>query len=338
MIDAFTHNGSRAVSIDAVSVDSDSRVQHRIGEVIAKAFLTAGRSSVFALGTAALLQTLGCTVIIDADRNQCKVDADCANRGEAFANTVCVNSVCEPARSALWGCMDDEPPEPLPPATYNVTLHAQSIAGMGAIPGIPAKLCRKINPGCDPPEATGMTDANGDVTFQIPSNLTGAFVAFDGHDETLPQDQWAEQWVPANYFLNPNPTSDMTIAVQMATFKLLNILTFLVEKPQEVGRGTVLINVLSCTGAGAAGVVYTASNADEFTTAFYVEGGAPVKGRTSTNTDGFGGFINIEQGNVVISGQIEETGQPIDTVSLAVFPNTITYSRLVARAKPPIPQ
>ena len=321
-----------------MSVDSDSRVQHRLGEVIAKAFLTAGRRSVLALGAAVLLQTLGCTVIIDADRKQCKVDADCTSRGEAFTNTVCVNSVCENAPSALWGCMDEEPPDPPPSSVYNVTFHAQSIAGMGSIAGIPAKLCRKINPECNPPEATGVTDSNGDVTFQIPSTLTGAFVAFDGHDETLPQEQWAEQWVPANYFLNPNPTSDMTIAVQMATFRLLNILTFLVEKPQEVGRGTVLINVLSCTGAGAAGVVYTASNADDFTTPFYVEGGAPVKGRTSTNTDGFGGFINIITGNVVISGEIEDTGRLIDTVSLAVFPNTITYSRLVARAKPPIPQ
>jgi hypothetical protein len=320
-----------------VSVDSDSRVQHRIGEVIAKAFLTAGRRSVLALGAAVLLQTLGCTVIIDADRKQCKVDADCTSRGEAFTNTVCVNSVCENAPSALWGCMDEEPPEPLPMATYNVTFHAQSIADQKPVAGVPAKLCRKINPECPEPEATGVTDANGDVTFQIPSNLA-AFVAFDKFDETLPQDQWTNEWVPANYFINPNVSSDMTIAVQMATFRLLSFLTLLVEKPQEPERGTVLINVLSCTGGGAPGVVYKADRADELTVPFYVEGSVPNATRTSTNTDGFGGFINIPPGIVALAGEIEETGRPIDTSSVTVFNNAITYTRLVARAKPPTPQ
>jgi hypothetical protein len=337
MIHAFTLSGRRS-GRRSVAVDSDERVQHRIVEVIAKAFLTVGRRGVLVLGSAALLQTLSCTVIIDADRKQCKADADCTNRGEAFTNTVCVNSVCEQAPSALWGCMDEEPPEPLPPATYNVTFHAQSIAGSAPISGIPAKLCRKIDPSCDPPHATGTTDENGDVTFQIPTSLTGPWVAFDNFDETLPPEQWADHWVPANYFLNPQPTSDMTIAVQMATFKLLGILTLLVEKPQEANRGTVLINVMSCQGTGAPGVVYKASNADDFTTPFYVEGSVPVKGRTSTNTDGFGGFINIISGAIVVSGELEDSGRQIDTVSLHVFPNVITYSRLVARAKPPIPE
>jgi hypothetical protein len=338
VIAAFTLSGSRSVT-GSVAVDSDELVQHRIAEVIAKAFLTVGRRGVLALGSAALLQTLGCTVIIDADRKQCKVDADCTNRGEAFANTVCVNSVCDQPPSALWGCMDDAPPEPLPPATYNVTMHAQFIVGSAPIPNIPAKLCRKIDPECKTPEATGTTDPNGDVTFQIPSNLTGAFVAFDAFDETLPPgEERNNSWVPANYFFNPNVTSDMTVPVQMATFGLLTALSGLVERPQEPDRGTVLINVLSCLGTGAPGVVYKASNADDSTTAFYVEGSVPVKDRTNTNTDGFGGFLNIIPGNVVVSGEIDGTDRVVDTVSLAIFPNTITYSRLVARAKPPIPQ
>lgn len=332
MANAFTLNGSHGVS-----VDFEDGVQHRVGNVVAKAFLRVGRKTVLALGAAALVQTLGCTVIIDADRKQCKVDADCTNRGEPFANTVCINSMCENAPSALWGCMNEEPPEPLPPATYNVTFHAQSIANTMPIAGVPAKLCRKINPACPEPEATGVTDANGDVTFQIPSNLA-AFVAFDKFDETLPQEKWGDEWVPANYFINPNVTSDMTIAVQMATFQLLNILTLLVEKPQEPDRGTVLINVLSCTGAGAPGVVYKADRADDLTIPFYVEGSVPNALRTSTNTDGFGGFINLPPGIVAVSGEVEENGRLIDTTSVTVFANTITYSRLVARAKPPIPQ
>ena len=63
----------------------------------------------------------------------------------------------------------------------------------------------------------------------------------------------------------------------------------------------------------------------------------PVASRTETNTDGFGGFVNIPTGQVVVSGETE-TGLVVDTVSFPIFPNTITYSRLVARAKPPIPE
>jgi hypothetical protein len=108
-------------------------------------------------------------------------------------------------------------------------------------------------------------------------------------------------------------------------------------KPQEPERGTILINVLSCTGAGAPGVVFKADTADERTTPFYVEGGVPVASRTETNTDGFGGFVNIPTGTVVVSGETE-TGLVVDTVSFPIFANTITYSRLVARAKPQIPE
>jgi hypothetical protein len=293
---------------------------------------------VLALAPAALSLTFGCTVLIDADRKQCSVDADCTKRGEAFANTVCVNSMCEAAPSVLWGCLDGEPPDPPQPNTYNITMHAQGIADSKPIANMPAKLCRKLNPACDPPEATGVTNENGDVTFQIPSTLTSPFVAFDNFDETLPPEQWDNQWVPANYFLNPNPTSDMTISVQMATFRLLNILTLLVGIPQDPLRGVALINVLGCHGAGAAGVRYKSDKGDEQTLAFYVEGGAPIASRVDTNTDGFGGFINLQPGNVVISGEIGETGREVDKVSLAIFPQTITYSRLVARAKPPIPE
>jgi hypothetical protein len=329
---ASTLNGTRGVA-----VDSDERVQHRIGEVIAQAFLTVGRRTAFALAPAALVLTLGCSVLIEPDRKQCSTNDDCTGRGPEFVGTVCgASGMCEDP----WKCLDQPPPPAVPvderPPSYYITVHAQNIVNQSPVTNAEVKLCRKLDPTCDKPESQGTTDSNGDVTLQIASNVTTAYFSV----KKFVEGEINEQWVPAYYYFNPNITGDMTVSVQMATFDLRGKLIFVLQVPQEDTRGLMLINAFNCAGTAAPGIVFTADKQDEATTPFYVVSGVPNITRTSTNTDGYGGFINIpvgETGNgdtVTVTATVELTGRVMNTNALHVRPNAITYSRMVPSGQP----
>jgi hypothetical protein len=292
---------------------------------------------------AAIASTLtsGCNFIIEADRKQCTKDDDCTKRGPAFAGTVCVNSMCEPAPppvDPLWACLD-EAPAPAQPRPYTVTVHAQNIANMRPVIDAEVKLCRKLDPECTGPERETRTDGNGDAVLEIPDNVTTAYFSIKKFDATDPN----EQWVPAYYYFNPNINSSMNVSVQMATQTLRNQLIFVLQVPQEPTRGLMLINALNCQGTAAQGIVFKADKADEATTTFYVVSGLPNITQTSTNTDGYGGFINIPVGTtgkgdtVTVIAEVEATGRVMNTNALHVRPDAITYSRMVPIGQPPSP-
>ena len=64
---------------------------------------------------------LACTLLLDDSQVQCASTADCRARGPAFANAVCVASVCQQgdagaasdAGSGPWDCLEG-PPIPSP--------------------------------------------------------------------------------------------------------------------------------------------------------------------------------------------------------------------------------
>src|SRR4051794_10361248 len=58
----------------------------------------------------------GCSVIVDANRQQCSTDADCTNRGPEFAGSVCKAGACEVGMTASGGSGPSEDPNnPLNP-------------------------------------------------------------------------------------------------------------------------------------------------------------------------------------------------------------------------------
>jgi hypothetical protein len=56
--------------------------------------LRLGGRGAFLLSVCVLHVGTACSVLIDAQRQQCKTDDDCRNRGAAFTGSVCNNSVC----------------------------------------------------------------------------------------------------------------------------------------------------------------------------------------------------------------------------------------------------
>ncbi len=282
----------------------------------------------FALALAAAALTCSCNFIVEPDRVQCKTDDDCTSRGEAFQGTVCVRSMCQ-KDDPLWGCVNRPPSPPAGPGPFNITIHAQGILDSKPIAGAAVTLCRKIDAECQDPETKPplVTDDNGDVTLEIRNAFSG-FVSIVKKDPSLGA---ADQLVDAYYYFNPAINSDLNVSVQMATVGLRGGLTGFLNSPQQDDRGLVLLNVLNCQGTAGGGVVFKSDGADDMTKTFYVSGGLPDDSLTATDPSGFGGFVNIHSETVTITGEVQETGQLIDTISAVVRPNTITYSRLVAR-------
>src|SRR5688572_7893563 len=64
-----------------------------------------------------------CSVLVEQDRVQCSVDADCADRG--LAGAVCVDSICQP--EPKWGCLGSVTWPPPMANKFNVTVRVREL-------------------------------------------------------------------------------------------------------------------------------------------------------------------------------------------------------------------
>jgi hypothetical protein len=227
------------------------------------------------------------------------------------------------ATDPAWGCLD-QPQPPSSPRPFNVLIHAAHIGEQRPVQGAEVALCRRIDPSCDPPLALSLTDANGDTAFDVPGGLS-SFVRITKNDATLPPEQ---QLLPAYYFVNPLVAADVSVNVSMMNSRLQQMFNLLVEVQQLPDRGMILVNALDCRGLPAPGVVFRSDRADELATPFYVEGGVPIRSRSSTNSDGFGGLINVPAGTTMVSGEIVASGRTLGQVPLFVLPNSLVQTQL----------
>lgn len=285
---------------------------------------TMGAWAARAVVAAAVVLTSGCTLSVDANRKQCKVDGDCADRGFP-TDTVCSNSVCSPPPPPPdWLCLNNPAPPAAPAGTFKVKTRVTNIVGSGGLAGATVKVCAGItDPQCENPQHPPVvTDSDGNVELTVNANFAGfAEITLTDFATTL-------------FFINPPVRADMEIAsMQMVETRFLPILTGLVDAPPKEGHGIVLLNVLNCLGVGAAGVTFSTTAASDDTVTFYARGSAPVKELTETETSGYGGFVNVpvsETGasSVPVTATLN-TGQVVARTAVLVRPSTLTIGRMV---------
>jgi hypothetical protein len=141
----------------------------------------------------------GCSLTVDADRVQCSKDADCAARGSAFAESVCVASVCE-AADPRWACLGAANPPAADDGPFTVTMHVRDLLNQSPVADVQADVCSKVDVACSNPLFTTPSDADGLVTLSVDAAFSG-FVAFT-----------SSQTVPTRYFFNPPINEDQEIA------------------------------------------------------------------------------------------------------------------------------
>lgn len=276
------------------------------------------------MGTLQCVLLFSCSLSMDANRDQCVVDTDCAARGVEFAGSICVDSWCTP--EPKWSCLDARPSVTSVSDRLAITLRVQDILTQQPMVGVQVQLCRRADVNCDaPPAAPAMSDQRGIARFEIPSEdpvqgFTG-FARF-ARDDIM----------PGLYFFNPplEGASDVP-PIQLLRLAVVGALTQQVGASLNFERGLVLLSAFDCRDEPAAGITLTTDDPSELSELFYSVDGLPQATATSTDNSGYAGLINVPPGKLAITGRLKLNRRVVGTVNLIVRPGSITYSRIVPR-------
>jgi len=283
-----------------------------------------GRKEVLALLLACAASTdVACSVIVEPNRQQCSVDADCTKRGGAFAGATCVDTVCvPPAPDPTWGCLGQVVWPPARPGKVNVTAQFRDAVTGAPLMGVVVNVCRKQDFQCLMPIASGLQPADtGDLTFQVDSG-------FDGFLEMN-----LAGALPGLFFFYPPVTEDrVLVGVPLLSKYILDTIGSLSGKPYLPEKGVALLAAMDCRNQFAEGVHIWSTDADQDTAAFYVIQKIPNSSATYTDTSGQGGLINLRPGSVAIQGTLQD-GRTIGTVTVVVRAGGVTYTSMVPAPK-----
>jgi hypothetical protein len=263
----------------------------------------------------------GCSVLIEADRQQCSTTADCRERGSAFAHSVCSDSVC--VADPVWGCVGSviwPTPPPVPvPEKVTAKLSLSNLLTKAVVSGATARVCGKLDPKCDSPTQTDVrSDDDGVMSIQLDR-------FFDGYIEIK-----YPNMVDTMYFFNPPVDADRVIPfLPLVPFDALTAFGDQLKMQPQIDHGTVIGLTYDCQGNSAEGIELSTDGADEFTVPFYMAAGFPSLEATATDKSGQGGIANVPQGPRLISGRRADTGELIGTVAVQTRPIQISYTSML---------
>ena len=265
-----------------------------------------------------------CSVLVDADRQQCSTDGDCQKRGGAFSKALCRNSVC--ITDPQWGCVGSVVWPMVPPVASPEKVTAKLVLSNlltgNVIAGATARVCTKLDPACLAPlQSDVMSDAEGVLTFTLNK-------FFEGFLEIK-----YPEMIDTMYYFNPPLDSDRVVPfVPLVPFTAFEVFGKELKMAPRFDRGTVIGLTYDCQGASAEGIELTADDQDEFTTAFYMVQGSPRIDATKTDKSGQGGVANVVVGPRLISGRRADTGELVGVVSVQTRALWITFTSV-----PPTP-
>jgi len=260
-------------------------------------------------------------VVVDANRPQCSVDADCVKRGTAFAGSVCLDGLCgadpkEVAFEKQWSCRG--PAENQNPG-YQVTMHLRDAITTKPLPGVQGQLCAKRDVDCKDPLRQGTADTNGTLVLAVDAGFDGYVQLTDSHI------------APALYFLTPPASGDLDLpTVPLATPLVASGIA------QSSGgtawnqeRGIVLLNAFDCQGAPAVGVSFSLGGVpDPSAFNFYLVDGLPTNKSTVTDYTGYGGLVNVAAGATTIAATLQPSNRKVGNISILIRAGYISYSNV----------
>jgi hypothetical protein len=276
-----------------------------------------GRTTLFSLALASVaLAHTACSVLVEPNRQQCAVDADCQGRGPDFEGALCVDAVCTP--DPAWSCLGAVSWPPPKVARVTVTVQFRDIVTNDPLTGVAVNICRKFDYDCAQPIAAGLhPPESGDLAFQVDAG-------FDGFLEMNMAGS-----LPGLFFFYPPVNEDRVIVgLPLLSPALLGQVSALSGKAYKPEKGVALVGAMDCRNLPAQGVHIWSTDADMDTTAFYVIKKIPSSTAMVTDISGEGGLINLKPGSVALTGTLQD-GRSIGTVTVVVRPMGITYTSVV---------
>lgn len=268
-----------------------------------------------ALAVASSLSPLGCTLIADADRQQCVVDMDCLQRGDAFKATICQESYC--VADPAWACMTQQE-ESGEPGPFTIRLPVVSVLDQAPVPGVAAAMFRKIDVASTTPVgAQAVSDANGIVELTVEKGFDG-YVSLS--HPTIG---------PSLYFFNPPVQRSETLPpIRLASIQVVTALFQQVGRTYDPNQGVVILTAEDCESRPLAEVSFAVPKWSDETGVFYSVGGLPTTSTSATDSSGYGGLLGLPPETVAISATHATQGS-IGSLSLFVKAGALSYSRMV---------
>lgn len=245
--------------------------------------------------------------------NTCSQDSDCA----AFAGTICSAGACQ--ADPQWSC--SAAPVNATHA-YKLTMHLQGAVSMQPLPGVVARLCRKLDVNCENPVGPAFTaDENGNLKMSIEAS-------FDGYVQLTDP-----KIAPALYFLTAPATGDLDLPIVplASPFEANGIVLSASAgtSPWLPDRGIVLLNAFDCQSATAANITYSVGGThDPASFIFYLVNNLPTSNATFTDSTGYGGLVNVPVGVSTITATLAPSGVQVSKLSVLVRAGYITYSKV----------
>ena len=313
-------------------------------------------------GALALVLATGCSLLLDADDQQCSSAADCEKRG--FSNATCEDNVCvmnaassETQGSSSGTATSTGAGAETSSSGTDETAGSSTTTGIGDGPwdcvgnvvwdeedeGIPARVglhftdsqfadlegatlnaCRPLDLECTEPYSTTMSDENG-VAF------ADVYYGFDGYFRAPPPDDIPDAY-PFIVYAYPPPFSEETesrggdiLFINPATLGALAGVTGVDVVPDT---GFVFFTVFDCNDQLAADVTVSVSPVGSETVVAYLDGAFPNPDLGETTEVGQGAVLNVPPGLVEVTATSLERGRFFQA-SVLVEPNTVTGVALV---------
>jgi hypothetical protein len=266
------------------------------------------------------LGACGCSYLVDSGRVQCDSDEDCRDRGAAFGDAVCVDSLCEPSGvDPAWACLGGVQWPAPPTQLVALSLPLVDLVTGDALPGVTARACPKLDTVCDHPlTPDSVSGLDGIVALTVEAG-------FDGYVELR-----GAETQPALFFLYPPVIADLD-APALPLFRVADFqnVAEATGNPLLSDHGHVFLGARDCLGAPAAEVSFGGSGLGPNASLFYLIDGLPASDAPTTDSSGRAGLVNVAPGTVVIGGTRVQTSQRVGEVSVQVRAGEISYSSLV---------
>jgi hypothetical protein len=268
--------------------------------------------------------------------------------------------------SGPWRCIEQPAPPPVPIVeTATVRFQACDFISNCTLPvtGLRARVCDKLDVGCNNPRSADIVDTEGLLELQVPMGQFG----FDGYvevsttlgrcydtavfgaaaegllcqlapscDLSAPGPECdVPTYSPVMWFFNPPVVADIEqpISLQLYPSASLPLVVDAAGGSLVPGTGAVFMTAIDCDGRPAPGISLEIAEYEDEATALYFDSGVISNTVTETDASGVGGFIRIPPGFVEITG-LNRTAMAIGEVGVQASANFATYTVLVPTPSP----
>jgi hypothetical protein len=274
-------------------------------------------------------------------------------------------STLELAASGPWRCLDAPPQPPAAPSQSRASVRFQACDSISEcttpVTNLTARLCDKLDIGCNTPRIDGVEDRNGVIEVEVPTGSSG----FEGYlqvstpvapcfdtatfgaaaegllcqlapacDQSAPTAACdTPVYVPVLWFFNPPVVADVAQPIPLELYPSAALPLVLDAAGGEFvpGTGAVFLTVLDCDGRPASGITLEVAEHEEEAYPLYFDSGVISNTASQTDATGVGGFIRIPPGFVEVTG-VTQDGVVVGKVGVYASGTSVTYTVLTPTA------